>query len=150
MTKKDSSIDEIVKSYKKKLNKIKEEGNYNKIIKFIDLILSGLELQLSITTKNLKNLPKDDFVLGYIWGFTDYLFQHSIGKDLDYWNVVSHQIYDEIYGSKISNLILQKIRFFNSNKQFIEGRESGALDSYESTIEAKAFLRLAEYLNNQK
>ena len=30
MTKKDISIDEIVESYKKKLNKIKEEGNYSK------------------------------------------------------------------------------------------------------------------------
>ena len=149
MTKKDISIDEIVESYKKKLNKIKEEGNYNKIIKFAGTILSGLELQLSVTTKNLKNLPKDDFVLGYIWGFTDYSFQHSIGKDLDYWSVVSYTIYDQIYGPKISNLILQKIRFFNSDKQYINGREIGALDAYESIIKAKPFLRLAEYLNNQ-
>lgn len=146
MIKKDPLVKELVKLYKKKLEKIKDNGNYKKVSKFTGSILAGLEFQLTLTPKNLKNLPEDDFILGYIWGFTDASFQNLIGKDLDYWSIVSYWVYDNIYGPKISNLILQKIRFFNSDQEFIKGTKNGILDAHEGLLKSQSFTRLAEYV----
>lgn len=124
------------------LNNSKQIGKLNRTI------IEVLELQLTLTTKNLKNLPKDDFIFGYIYGFADFCYQNSSIKDEESWVVGSLALFAEIFGPEVgTSILLNSEKFLNSNKNFNEGITSGSQDARE-LIKGKSIKGLAEYFNN--
>jgi hypothetical protein len=129
-------------SYEQMLNNSKQAGELNRII------IGVLELQLTLTTKNLKNLPNDDFIFGYIYGYADFCYQNSSIKDEESWMVGSLALFALIFGPEVgTSILLNSEKFLNSNKNFNKGIASGSQDAREF-IKGKPILRLAEYLNN--
>ncbi len=84
----------------------------------------------NIIENHLNTLPKDEFVYGYLYGFTDYNFQSSAFSDKMSWMTGSTAIFSTFYGpSKAVEILRKSSNYMTSSKKFMDGVTEGSEDA---------------------